>query len=68
MIRKFEQVDIDTDGKNIESTRVIHFIVFDDKTGIEIKCPTLEIAIAAEKNNVARNLLSLSVESIIDNL
>lgn len=66
-ITKFTSVELDENQNEIPKSRKEYFLVLDEQTGIEIKCPTLEMANYAQKNNVTKNL-HLSASKLPDSL
>lgn len=59
-ITKITSVELDEHDNEIPNSRKEYFLVLDDNTGIEIKCPTLEVANYAVKNNIAGSFYLLA--------
>ena len=52
-MRKIATVEVDEFGNEISSTRKEYFLVLDELSGVEIKCPTFEVATYTYRKNIA---------------
>lgn len=66
-IRKMATVEVDEFGNEIPSTRREYFLVLDESSGVEIKCPTLEVANYAHKNNIAAAIFAAANFEVANN-
>lgn len=67
-IRKMATVEVDEFGNEISSTRKEYFLVLDELSGVEIKCPTFEVATYAYKKSIAAAIFAAANLDASNNL